>query len=220
MSKMEGQGKKSSLTRLQRDVLAAVIDDAEDRVVATKREMNEEVHQLIKISRHQQARLEVRADIMTRKMNDATANTLDQISTLRKSLQRWGLTDDDEEDIEPGQRKELLRSVLTLGFRTSEIEVAGLDETVDLTGDSTNDSTCTQASASLPSTEGEAEREMVARHLDVRGDGEGVVDPDGEGEPMALGAVGGEGERKEANNNKTPITMRARVHLNTPEDWS
>ena len=220
MSKMEGQGKKPSLTRLQRDVLAAVIDDAEDRVVATKREMNEEVHQLIKISRHQQARLEVRADIMTRKMNDATANTLDQISTLRKSLQRWGLTEDDEEDIEPGQRKELLRSVLTLGFRASEIEVAGLDETVDLTGDSTNDSTCTQASASPPSAEGEAEREMVTRRLVVREDGEGMVDPDGEGEPMALGAVGGEGERKEANNNKTPITMRARAHLNTPEDWS
>lgn len=217
---MEGQGKKSSLTRLQRDVLAAVIDDAEDRVVATKREMNEEVHQFIKISRHQQARLEVRADIMTRKMNDATANTLDQISTLRKSLQRWGLTDDDEEDIEPGQRKELLRSVLTLGFRSSEIEVAGLDETVDLTGDSTNDSTCTQASVSPPSAEGETEREMVTRRLVVRDDGEGVVDPDGEGEPMALGAVGGEGERKEANNNKTPITIRARAHLNTPEDWS
>ena len=220
MSKMERQGKKSSLTRLQRDVLAAVIDDAEDRVVATKREMNEEVHQLIKISRHQQARLEVRADIMMRKMNDATANTLDQISTLRKSLQRWGLTDDDEEDIEPGQRKELLRSVLTLGFRTSEIEMAGLDETVDLTGDSTNDSTCTQASASPPSVKGEAEREMVTRRLVVRDDGEGVVDSDGEGEPMALGAVGGEGERKEANNNKTPITIRARAQLNTPEDWS
>ena len=220
MSEMEGQGKKANLTRLQRDVLAAVIDDAEDRVVATKREMNEEVHQLIKISRHQQARLEVRADIMMRKMNDATANTLDQISTLRKSLQRWGLTDDDEADIEPGQRKELLRSVLTLGFRTSEIEMAGLDETVDLTGDSTNDSTCTQASASPPSVKGEAEREMVTRRLVVRDDGEGVVDSDGEGEPMALGAVGGEGERKEANNNKTPITIRARAHLNTPEDWS
>ena len=217
---MEGQGKKSSLTRLQRDVLAAVIDDAEDRVVATKREMNEEVHQFIKISRHQQARLEVRADIMVRKMNDATANTLDRISTLRKSLQRWGLADDDEEDIEPEQRKELLRSVLTLGFRSSEIEVAGLDETVDLTGDSTNDSTCTQASVSPPSAEGETEREMVTRRLVVRDDREGVVDPDGEGEPMALGAVGGEGERKEANNNKTPITIRARAHLNTPEDWS
>ena len=43
---MEDQGKKPNLTRLQRDVLAAVIDDAEDRVVATKREINEEVHQL------------------------------------------------------------------------------------------------------------------------------------------------------------------------------
>ena len=216
---MEGQGKKSSLTRLQRDVLAAVIDDAEDKVMATKREMNEEVHQLIKISRHQQARLEIRADILTRKMSDATASTLDQISTIRKSLQRWGLTDDDAEDIEPGQRKELLRSVLTLGFKTSEIQGAGLNETVDLTGDS-NDSTCTQASASFSSTEGEAGGGKVVRHLIVRNDGEGLVVSDEGGEPTALEAVGDERMQEEANNNKTVITMRARALLNTPEDWS
>ena len=219
MNRMEGQGKKSNLTRLQRDVLAAVIDDAEDKVVATKREVNEEVHQLIKISRHQQARLEVRADILTRKMNDATANTLDQISTIRRSLQRWGLTGDDAEDIEPGQRKELLRSVLTLGFKTSEIERAGLNETVDLTGDS-NDSICTQASASFSSTEEETGRGMVIRRLVVRNDGEELVAPEEGGEPTAMGPVGGERMQEETNNNKTVVTMRARALLNTPEDWS
>ena len=219
MHRMEDQGKKSNLTRLQRDVLAAVIDDAEDRVVATKREINEEVHQLVKISRHQQARLEIRADILTRKLNDATTNTLDQISTIRKSLQRWGLTDDDAEDIDPGQRKELLRSVLTLGFRTSEIEGAGLNETIDLSGDS-NDSICTQASVSVSSTEGEAEGGMVVRRLIVRDGGEGVATPGEGGEPTALGAVGGERMDEETNNNKTVITMRARAQLDTPEDWS
>ena len=188
--------------------------------MATKREMNEEVRQLIKISRHQQARLEIRADILTRKMNDATASTLDQISTIRKSLQRWGLTDDDAEDIEPGQRKELLRSVLTLGFKTSEIEVAGLNETVDLTGDSNNDSTCTQASASFSSAEGETGGGMVTRRLIVRNDGEGLVAPDGGGGSTSLEAVGDERMQEEANNNKTLITMRARALLNTPEDWS
>ena len=142
---MEDQGKKTHLTRHQRNILATAIDNAEDNVLATRREITEEVHQLVVISRQQQERLEIRVDNLTRKINDATTDTLDQISSIRKTLQSWGLTDDDD-DVE-GLRQKLL----TLGFRTSEIERAALNETVDLTEDS-NDTTCAQASASFSST--------------------------------------------------------------------